>query len=173
MPTTTTDRLQRPRPLPAWAVWTGLALFLALAYAAGGVGSLLQGGDVGARYQSFDRPAWAPPPAAFGIVWPVLYTAIGVAGWRVWREARRLSAAPLALGLWAVQLVLNAVWPGVFFGEDLFGWALALIVLLDVVVLATILAFRRIDRPAAWLLVPYLAWLLFATALNAALLLRN
>jgi translocator protein len=161
------------RALPDWARWVGLALFLLLAFAAGGIGNLAQGDDVGARYLSLERPAWAPPQDAFGIVWPILYLAIGIAGWRVWQTAGSVGAAGLALGLWALQLVVNAVWPGVFFGVAEFGWALAVIVALDVLVVATIVAFARLDRLAAWLLVPYLLWILYATALNAALLVLN
>jgi translocator protein len=164
----TTDR----RP-PERTRWVGLVLFLVLAFAAGGIGSLAQGGDVGARYLALERPGWAPPSAAFGIVWPLLYLAIGIAGWRVWRAAGGVRAAALPLGLWALQLVLNAVWPGVFFGMQEFGWAVAVIVVLDLVVLATVLTFHRVDRIAAWLLVPYLLWILYATALNLALLQLN
>ena len=146
----------------------GLLAFLLLAFAAGGIGSLLQGSDVGARYLAFERPVWAPPGWAFGVVWPVLYVLIGVAAWRVWRAGGvRASAWPL--GLWAVQLVLNAAWPGVFFGGDALWAAVAVILVLDVVVVATVATFSRVDRAAAALLLPYLAWLLYATALNVAI----
>lgn len=151
------------------ARWLGLPAFLAVALAAGGIGSLLQGSDVGGRYLAFERPAWAPPSWTFGVVWPVLYVLIGIAGWRVWRERGGVRAAGAALGLWAVQLVVNAAWPGVFFGLEAFGPAVAVIALLDVSVIATIVVFWRIDRLAAWLLVPYLLWILYATALNVAL----
>ncbi len=161
------------RRLPDWARYVGLALFLAAALAAGGIGNLAQGDDVGARYLALDRPAWAPPSWVFGVVWPVLYVAIAVAGWQVWRTAGSVGAAAVPLSLWALQLVVNAAWPGVFFGAEEFGWALAVIVVLDVLVVATIVAFRRVDRPAAWLLVAYLAWILYATALNLALLRLN
>lgn len=149
--------------------WLALVGFLAFAAAAGWVGNLLQGDDVGVRYLSFERPAWAPPQEAFGIVWPILYTLIGVAAWRVWRAAGSLEAARFPLGLWVTQLALNAIWPGVFFGLTAFGPAVAVIVALAVAIGATIAAFRRFDRIAAWLLVPYLVWILYATALNIAL----
>jgi translocator protein len=161
-PTATRD-LGRARP------WVALVVFLVLAAAAGWVGNLVQGDDVGARYLSFERPAWAPPQAAFGIVWPLLYVLIGVAGWRVWRAAGGIRPARVALGLWAGQLVVNAVWPGVFFGAGAFGAAVPVIVVLDLVVVATLVASARHDRLAAWLLTPYLGWLLYATALNIAI----
>ena len=151
----------------------GLTAFLLLAIAAGGIGSLLQGTDVGARYLAFERPVWAPPGWAFGVVWPVLYVLIGVAAWRVWRHAGAVRAAAWPLGLWAVQLVLNAAWPGVFFGGDALWAAVAVILALDVVVVATVVAFARVDRLAAALLLPYLAWILYATALNVAIAAAN
>ena len=163
----------RHRTMPAWAIWVGLALFLLLAFAAGFIGNLAQGEDVQARYLSFERPAWAPEADVFGVVWPVLYLLIGVAGWRVWRAAGSVGAAAGALGLWVAQLVLNAVWPGVFFGINEFGAAVGVIVALDLVVIATIVAFWRHDRLAGWLLIPYLVWILYATALNIALLVIN
>lgn len=152
---------------------TGLALFVLLAFAAGGIGSLLQGSDVGARYLAFERPVWAPPSWAFGIVWPLLYVLIGVAAWRVWRVAGSLRAAAAPLALWGVQLLLNAVWPWVFFGLEAFWAAVVVVVALDVAVLATIVAFARRDRLAGWLLAPYLAWILYASALNIAIAALN
>lgn len=146
-----------------------LAAFLLVAFAAGGIGAAGQGAEVGPRYLALQRPSWAPPPWLFGPVWSVLYAAIGVAGWRVWRAAGSLQAARLALGLWAAQLLVNAVWPVVFFGREAFGAAVVVILALDALVAATVLAAWRHDRLAALLLVPYLAWLGFATALNVAI----
>ena len=164
MPQTTPDR---PTEL------LGLAVWLLLAFAAGGVGSLLQGSEVGARYLAFERPVWAPPSWAFGIVWPVLYVLIGVAAWRVWRAAGSVRAAAVPLALWGVQLLLNAVWPWVFFGLEAFWAAVVVVVALDVAVLATIVAFARRESAAAWLLVPYLVWILYASALNIAIAALN
>jgi translocator protein len=158
---------------PGRRVWLGLLVFLALAYAASAVGALSQGDDVAGRYLALDRPTWAPPSWLFGPVWTVLYALIGVAGWRVWRRAGSVRAARGALGLWGAQLVVNAAWPGVFFGLGALGPGLAVILLLDALVIATIVLARRHDGAAAWLLAPYLAWILYATALNAALWIAN
>ena len=153
---------------PAGRQIGALAWFLLVSYAAAAVGTVTQGGDVGGTYLALDPPAWAPPPWLFGPVWTVLYALIGVAGWWVWRIDAAGGRGP-ALGLWTAQLVVNAAWPGVFFGLGELGWALVVIVTLDVLVVATIVAVGRLTRVAAALLVPYLAWILFATALNAAL----
>lgn len=150
-----------------------LAGWLLVAFAAGAVGSVLQGAEVGTRYLAFERPVWAPPSWAFGVVWPVLYALIGVAAWRVWRAAGGLRAAAAPLAWWGAQLALNALWPWVFFGLEAFWPAVAIVVALDLAVLATIVAFARHDRVAAWLLTPYLAWILYATALNVAIAALN
>jgi translocator protein len=145
-----------------------LAAFLALTLIASAVGAFTQGDDVGERYLALDLPAWAPPQGAFGLVWPVLYVLIALAAWRVWRAAGDVATARRALSLWLVQLVVNAAWPGVFFGLSAFGWGIVVIVVLDLLVAATIVTFRRWDGWAAALLVPYLLWILYATALNVA-----
>jgi translocator protein len=155
------------------ARWLGLLVFLVIAFAAGGIGNLLQGAEVDTRYLALDRPVWAPPSWTFGVVWPVLYLLIGVAAWRVWLTAGGVAAASTALGLWLAQLVVNAVWPGVFFGLGAFGPAVGVIAVLIVLVAATLVAFARIDRPAAGLLVPYLLWITYAAALNVAIWQRN
>lgn len=165
-PTTPAEARALDQPLLRWGL---LVVFLVVAAGAGFVGNLLQGSEVGTRYLAFERPGWAPPQEAFGIVWPVLYVLIGIAGWRLWRTAGGVRAAALPLGLWATQLVVNAVWPGVFFGLEEFGWAVPVIVLLDVVVVATVVTAARVDRWAAALLAPYLGWILYATALNVAI----
>lgn len=153
----------------------GLALlgFVVVSAAAGGIGTLLQGEGVGATYLALDRPAWAPPQEAFGIVWPVLYVLIAVAAWLVWREAGGVLAARRELSSWAGQLVVNGIWPGVFFGAERYGPAVAVIVVLDLLVVITVAAFWPRSRLAAGLLLPYLGWLLYATALNLAIAAAN
>lgn len=146
-----------------------LAGFLGLAFLAGFLGNLGQGEDVGVRYLALERPAWAPPQEAFGIVWPILYVLIGVAGWRVWDVGGGWGAASGALGLWLVQLAVNASWPAVFFGAEAFGPAAIVIGVLVALVVATVWASARIDRLAAALLLPYLAWIAYAMALNVAI----
>jgi translocator protein len=143
-------------------------VFLALTLAASTFGAVSQGSDVGERYLALDLPTWAPPQSAFGLVWPVLYVLIAAAAWRMWRVAGGVGPARTELSLWLAQLVVNAAWPGVFFGLEEFGAAIAVIVVLDLLVVATIVAFGRRDRWAALLLVPYLLWILYATALNVS-----
>ena len=104
----------------------------------------------------------------FGPVWTVLYIMMGTAAWRVWRAADRdTTRGPLTL--FALQLALNLGWSVVFFGLQKIGSAVATIVVLNVAILVTMLAFRTVDRVAAQLMAPYLAWVLFATVLNIAI----
>jgi len=137
-------------------------------FAAGPVAAAAGLGGLGARrapqvYRDLRKPCWAPPAAAFGPVWSALYTGIAVAGWRLSGGASRRCRA-----LHLVQLALNAAWPAAFFNARDKRASLLIISLLDAAIAAEILALRREDRLAALLLVPYLAWTGFATALNAA-----
>jgi tryptophan-rich sensory protein len=98
----------------------------------------------------------------------MLYAAMGVAAWRVWRKGGwAAQSAPLIA--FVAQLLLNFAWSFLFFGSRQIGWALVEIAALWVAIAATIWLFRGVDRPAAWLLVPYLGWVTFATALTAAI----
>jgi len=101
----------------------------------------------------------------FGPAWTALYTAIGIAGWRLWTRDRRRTA----VGLHVTQLALNAAWPFTFFAARNRAAALAVIGALDITTAAEIVAVARRDRPAAALLAPYLAWSVYAPALTAAI----
>ena len=119
-----------------------------------------------AQYGGLVQPSWAPPSWLFGPVWTVLYVMIAVSGWLVWRRAGWVRSAH---GVYAVQLVLNMLWSPLFFGAGLLGLAFVDILLLAASVVATIVLFARVSRLAAVLLVPYLAWVGFASALNFAI----
>jgi tryptophan-rich sensory protein len=142
---------------------------LGLVFSFGGSAAAALVGGLGSRrapeiYRELDKPSWAPPAAIFGPVWTLLYASMGTAAWRLWRS----GSAHTPLTLHAVQLVLNAAWPAAFFAGRSRRASLAIIAALDVAVAAEILTARRHDRLAGALLAPYLAWTLFATALNAA-----
>ena len=120
-------------------------------------------------YERLSKPAWAPPGAVFGPVWTVLYAMIGTAAWLVSRHER--SAA--ALRLWGVQLVLNAAWTPLFFGARARGVALADIAVMWVAIVATTVSFLARSRLGGVLMLPYLAWVTFATALSYEVWRRN
>jgi benzodiazapine receptor len=130
------------------------------------VGAAVLGG-LGSRsapetYARLDKPDWAPPASAFGPVWTTLYATLGVVGWRAY------AASPGARRLHLAQLALNATWSPVFFGARDKRASLAVIAALDATVSAQAAVLARDDRRAAALLLPYLGWCGFATALNAA-----
>jgi tryptophan-rich sensory protein len=119
-------------------------------------------------YASIAKPPWTPPPWLFGPVWTLLYLMMGVAAWLLWLR-RSEAAGRRALWLFLAQLALNFAWTPAFFGLRSPGLALAIIVALAVAIVATIAAAWRVRRTAAALLVPYLAWVSFATALNLSI----
>jgi translocator protein len=155
-----------------------LILFLAIAYGVAAFGSIATIQNVDGWYADADKAFWTPPNVVFGPVWTVLYGLMSVAAWLVWREPQS-DARRRALIAYVVQLVLNAIWTPVFFGLFPFAgpaalWtALAIIVALDVMVLITMLRFWPVRRLAAVLLIPYWAWVLYATTLNAAVAVLN
>jgi tryptophan-rich sensory protein len=140
-------------------------VFLGLVAAAALIGGQFQ---TGAWYETLRKPPWTPPDGVFPIVWSVLYVAIAVAGWRVWRS-RGAPRRTTALALWAAQLVLNAAWSWLFFGLHRPGWALADLIALLAVVGGFITAAGRSSRLASWIFLVYAAWLCFAAALNGAI----
>lgn len=145
----------------------GLVAWLAVVALAAALGGFASAGSP-AFYLSLQRPDWAPPPSVFGPVWTVLYIAMGVAAWRVWRpQGWQGARGPLTLFL--VQLALNALWTWLFFAWRQGTWALVEIVALWMLVAATAWLFWRRDRIAGALMLPYLAWVGFAAALTASL----
>jgi benzodiazapine receptor len=154
------------------SAWLGLVPFLAAVTVVAVVGGLAAG-SAGQTYRALELPPFAPPSWLFGPVWTVLYVMMAVAAWLVWRELPTEAGWSRALTLWSVQLVLNLAWTPLFFAAGLYAVALVEILLLLVVLAATALAFRRTSTTAAWLLVPYLAWVSFATALNAGIVVLN
>ena len=163
-----TESSQRPR---VQAQVIALAVSILACFAAAGVGAVASVNSP-EFYRQLNRPPFAPPAGVFGPVWTVLYLMQAVAAWLVWRETadRRRGTA---LALFAVQLVLNALWTWLFFAWRRGAWSFAEIVLLDVVLLATLVVFWRIRPAAGALLIPYLAWVSFATALTWSIWQRN
>lgn len=119
-------------------------------------------------YASLAKPSWTPPPWLFGPVWTLLYAMMGIAAWLLWRR-RSQAAGRRALWLFLAQLALNFAWTPAFFGLRSPGLALVIIVMLAAAIVATIAAAWRVQRAAAAMLVPYLGWVSFATALNLAI----
>lgn len=136
----------------------------------GASGSVFTSMGLDSWYPSLVRPAFAPPNWVFAPVWTTLFALIGVAAWLVWRRVPDVGsgATRLAVGTFVGQFVLNLAWSAVFFGGQSLLGGLVVIALLWLAIAATVVAFYRMDRRAAALLLPYLAWVSFAGYLNYA-----
>lgn len=144
-----------------------LALFLVLVVGGGlAIGYLTA---PGAWYAQLAKPAFTPPGWIFGPVWTAIYALIAVAGWRAWRRDR--GGWPMRL--WWAQLGLNFLWSPVFFSAHQIGLALVVVLLLLGAIVAFIITSLAQDRVAAWLFVPYAAWVAFASVLNASIFALN
>ena len=144
----------------------GLVSWLVVCVGGGAlVGMVTAGGD-SAWYQALAKPTWTPPSWIFGPVWTLLYAAMALAAWRVWRRGG-WTARAVPLSAFVVQLGLNFAWSFIFISFHRIGWALVDILLLWLMIVVTIRLFAIVDRYAAWLLAPYLGWVMFAAALNA------
>ena len=145
--------------------WLGISFMAALT---GAIASL----KAQVFYKQLTLPVWAPPAWLFGPVWSILYVLMGLAAWLVWRE-RGFRGARTALSLFIVQLAANAAWTWLFFHWHLGALAFAEILFLWALILGTVLTFWRARPTAGAMLIPYLAWVTFATALTYAIWTRN
>lgn len=165
------DHVPKPAPVDAKAQrtkssqWIALAVFIVICLGTAAVGAALTNTSVDNWYASLSKPSWNPPNWLFGPVWTTLYIAMAVSAWLVWRQ-QGLSAVDWPMFLFVLQLALNAIWSGLFFGLRSPGWAFFEILALWFAIVGVIIAFHRVSRPAALLLVPYLGWVSFATVLN-------
>jgi tryptophan-rich sensory protein len=130
------------------------------------IGSGLTSLSVGSWYTEIAKPSWTPPGWTFGVVWPMLYALMEISLWLLWRASDDMNRA---LWLFAAQLTLNLAWSGLFFGLRSPVAGLVGIVLLLALIVATMVATAKRSRAAAYLLVPYVLWVSFATALNTSI----
>lgn len=148
-----------------WVVLAGLIL---LCEAVGAVGGFATAGNIQSWYAGLVKPSFNPPDWLFGPVWTLLYLMMAVAAWLIYRSADTPERSR-GLQFWGLQLVLNAVWAPVFFALHDKLFALGIILLLDLAVVFTVVVFRRVNGAASTIMLPYLAWILFATTLNEEL----
>lgn len=139
--------------------WTLFAIFLAACFAAGSTGALF---EPGAWYRSLAKPRWTPPNWLFPLAWTTLYLSMSVAAARV----APLEGSQYAMAFFALQIALNTLWTPVFFGLKRMGAGMIVLVALWLAVAATLVSFWSLDMIAGLLLVPYLAWVTVAGALN-------
>lgn len=168
-----------------------LIIAVSLSELAGIIGSVFTMPSIPGWYAGIIRPALNPPAWVFGPVWTTLFALMGIAAFLMWREydtltlsevegsevegsiTQRKRQIKIALGIFLGQLILNTLWSIIFFGLHSPGGAFIEIVFLWLAILATIIAFYKISKPAAWLLVPYILWVSFAGYLNFAIWILN
>ena len=153
--------------------WTRLALAIVPVAAVSVLGSWATLPNIPAWYEGLAKPPLTPPNGVFGPVWTILYALMAFAIWRVLSAHPAMPGRGRAIALFYIQLALNCLWSWSFFAAHSPAAGLVNILALDAAVVATILLFRNIDRLAAWCLAPYLAWIAFATYLNAGVLILN
>lgn len=141
--------------------------FILLAQLAGIIGGLATASSVDLWYTTLTLPAISPPSWVFGPVWITLYTLMGIASFLVFKSVSKQRRQ--ALGLYGAQLAVNALWPLLFFGIQQPGWGFINIVVLLALILMITKAFWHIDKRAGYLMLPYIAWVSFATYLNYAI----
>ncbi len=134
--------------------------------------SMKLSGSISTLYLTLNKPAFSPPSQLFGIVWPILYLLMGISLYIIY-DSQKNELQKKALYLFALQLFVNMLWPTVFFKFEMFWLAVFVILLLDVLVAKTINLFYIINKKSAYLLIPYMLWILFATYLNIGLAILN
>ncbi len=156
----------QPESRPNAAI--ALVGWFVLCFAVAGISSIFTAPSLPTWYAALAKPPLNPPNLLFGPVWTLLYTLMAIAAWIVWKT-RPSPCRRRGLRLFCVQLGLNFLWSWIFFGRHQIGTAFADIVVLWAAILLTLLTFKKMSMTAAWLLVPYLAWVTFAGYLNFAM----
>lgn len=146
-----------------------LATSILICQAAGAIGAFFTISAIPVWYQSLVKPTFNPPNYLFGPVWTILYTLMGISLYLIWQKGLKKKEVKEAITLFLIQLILNILWSIVFFGMKNIGLALVEIVILLMLIVRVIMKFYKIDKWAAYLLLPYLFWTSFATILNYSL----
>lgn len=140
----------------------GLAFWIVLTFSVAAFASQF---EPGVWYTKIAKPIWTPPGWLFGPVWGILYLAMSVSAWLIWRHRSTVKLS-MPLALYLVQLLLNGLWSWLFFGRQLIGTALIDLMILTLLIAITTAMFMRIQKAAGIMMLPYLLWISFATALN-------
>lgn len=142
-----------------------VAIQIILAEAVGGLAAALSG-NIGSDYRAFNQPPLSPPGWLFPVVWVILYALMGISAALVMEASAPQDAKANALKFYIGQLIINFLWPIIFFRFENFWMAFVFLLALDLLVAVTLIKFWRIRPAAGWLLIPYALWILFATYLN-------
>ena len=150
--------------------YAALIVSILIAYAAAFLGSLVTTPSIANWYATLNKPSFNPPNYLFGPVWTLLFTLMAISAYLVWRKQKKITAE---LKIYGVQLGLNFLWSYLFFGLQRPGLALFEILLLWIFIALTITKFYKVDKLAAYLLIPYILWVSFAAFLNYSIVILN
>jgi benzodiazapine receptor len=150
--------------------WSKLLAAILICQLAGIIGSLFTFSSIPTWYVTLNKPFFSPPNYLFGPVWIILYTLMGIAIYRIIVSSKKIGHI---VNIFALHLILNTLWSIIFFGAKQIGWAFVEIVILWASIIYLIKLFRPVDKLAANLLLPYLAWVSFASVLNFSLWMLN
>jgi translocator protein len=139
----------------------------------GGIGTIFTSSAIPTWYAHLIKPSFSPPNWLFGPVWTLLYLLMGISLYLIWKKEVKSQKVREAIKIFAIQLVLNALWSPIFFGAKNLLLALVVIILMWVFILKTILVFGKIDKTASYLLYPYIVWVSFASILNFSVWILN
>jgi len=148
-------------------------IFILICEGAGIIGSVFTMPSIPGWYAGLSKPPFNPPSWIFGPVWTILYAMMGLSAYLIYQSGIGKKEVKRALAVFAVQLLLNTLWSIVFFGVHMIFAAVIVILLLWGMILVTIIVFHRISKAAAYLLIPYILWVSFATVLNISLYILN
>ncbi|MEK7159830.1 MAG: TspO/MBR family protein [Patescibacteria group bacterium] len=150
-----------------------LVVAIAVSELAGIIGAVFTAPSIPIWYDGLIKPILNPPSWIFGPVWTTLYLLMGIAAFIVWKKGLNRKEVKVALAIFLVQLILNSFWSIIFFSWHNLTAALVEIIFLWLAIVANIIVFYKISKPAGWLLVPYILWVSFAMYLTFALWLLN
>lgn len=150
-----------------------LIIALVVSQLAGIIGAIFTTPSIGGWYTTLIKPSFNPPSWVFGPVWTTLFVLMGIAAFLIWKRGLDKKEVKIALGIFILQLILNTFWSIIFFGWQNPGGALIEIAFLWLAILASMIAFARISKPAMYLLLPYILWVSFASYLNYTIWLLN
>lgn len=146
---------------------------LLICFSAAALGNIFTISSIPTWYATLNKPPFSPPNYLFGPVWTILYILMAISLYLVWKKGLKDKKVKDAIKIFAIQLILNAIWSPIFFGARSLLLAFVIIVVMWIFILKTIKAFAKIDKNSSYLLYPYLAWVSFASILNFSVWVLN
>ena len=165
--------MAKKKPLKNDTDWLKLIAAIIICEAVGGIGAIFTMQAIPTWYATLAKPFFSPPNWVFGPAWTILYALMGVSAYLIWQHGIGRKDVKFALNVFGIQLALNFAWSILFFGLRSPFYGVVEIIFLWLAIVSTIACFYKIDKRAAYLLIPYILWVSFAAMLNLAVMLLN